>query len=370
MIYLDHAATTPLLPEVRAAMEPYLGELYFNPNALYRPAKRCQQAIEAARAQVAAAICARPDQIVFTAGGTEAINQVIFSIAAAGTASAPTLITSAFEHHAVLEPLRYLKREDYRVVELSPDPQGVIRPESLEAALDEGAALVSIMAVQNEVGTVQPIRALAEAAHAHGAPFLTDAIQGLGKIPLDVRELGVDYAAFSAHKIGGPKGIGALYARDPRTLQALVKGGGQERGLRSGTQDVAAIVGFAAAAALSCTPTAIQAHHDHLAGLRAHLLDALAPLGIAFPVLSSSVPDIIPLILPRASSQLAVLKLDEAGFCVSGGAACSSSSLAPSHVLTALGIDQDRAYRYLRVSPGPENTLADLDALTAALAQL
>ncbi|MDR1016293.1 MAG: cysteine desulfurase [Coriobacteriales bacterium] len=375
MIYLDHAATTPLLPEVQAAMRPWLAGAsedvgYANPNALYRAGREARQAIECARVQLAAALSARPDQIIFTGSGTEADNQAIFSAAQSGADrlrqvdSKPKLIVSAFEHHAVLNPARALRRFGFQVVELKPDRQGIVQPAVLDEAIDDATVLVAVMCVQNELGTLQPVAELARIAHQYGALFLSDAIQALGKVPLDLPALGVDFAAFSAHKLGGPKGVGALYVKDRRSLSPLIYGGGQESGMRSGTQNVAGIVGFGAAAEIGAQAARDPGQRQHLAGL-AERIAASATLATR-----SNLPDIVPLLLDHTSSETALLRLDEAGIAVSGGAACSAASLEPSHVLKAVGLDDDQAYRYLRVSLGPENTEAEVDALLSAIRDL
>jgi cysteine desulfurase len=423
--YLDYAATAPFRPEVLEAMMPWFGGLdggnFGNANTLYQEGKAARLALEEARASIAAAIGATPPEIIFTSGGTEANNAVIFGITAAlrerkgKDKCGNRLISSAIEHHAVLEPLKRLKRDDWKITLLKPDRDGYISPESLALELQGGedkkgtvlsclertdcgfvkngiqdkkepspfCPLVSVMAANNEIGTVQPIRELATLAHEHGALFHSDAVQVLGKLPFNVRELGVDAASFSAHKLGGPIGVGAIYLRSLTPFSPLIWGGGQEGKKRSGTQNVAAAVGFAKALELALSEQ--EAEAARLSNLRDHLAAELLKLDprisltidprLSLPHLSRGtglphLPNLLSFIVDGWESESLILALDSAGIAVSGGSACSTGSLEPSHVLTAIGMPKTKAQGVLRISLGHASTEADADALIRGLKQI
>ncbi|WP_080797711.1 cysteine desulfurase family protein [Arabiibacter massiliensis] len=387
-VYLDYAATAPLCEEAAAAMAPYQvpGRANLsvggNANSLHGPGRAAFEALEAARRSLARDLGAsRPSEIVLTSGATEADDAAVLGIAraaaaerrrrGAGAGFVPHFVTTAVEHDAVLAPAKRLEAEGFRVTRLAPNRQGFVEPAALEAALDADTVLVSVQAANSEVGSIQPIAELARAAHAAGALFHTDAVQALGKAPLDLGALGVDAASLSAHKVGGPKGMGALYlkARTPFEPQAV--GGGQEDGRRSGTQNVAGAVGFAAAA------HAVTGMLDEEAPRLRALRDALYARLAALPGVEATVrvdpgsagflPNIVHVLGDGLESETLILRLDMQGFGVSGGSACSSHSLEPSHVLRALGIDADRAHGALRVSMGRYTTREDVDAFAEAL---
>lgn len=384
-VYLDYAATAPLAPEAALAMEPFgvpgPANLAVNANAnsLYGAGRHAFDLMEGARRQVAAALGARrPDEIVFTSGATEADDAAIIGLVEAacqkrrlaGRGSAPVrVITSAIEHDAVLAPCRRLEGAGVEVVHLRPNRQGFVEARALEEALDENTVLVSVQAANSEVGAIQPIAELAALAHGAGALFHTDAVQALGKVPLALEELGVDAASFSAHKIGGPKGVGALYLKARTPFSPYLLGGGQESGRRSGTQNVAGIVGFAAA--LTATVAAAEDESARLRGLRDKLYAALADAGFTptvevEPGSRDFLPNIVHVLADDMESETMVLRFDQLGFCVAGGSACSSHSLEPSHVLKAMGIAGDEVYNALRVSMGRYTTESDIDAFVAA----
>lgn len=388
-VYLDYAATAPLCEEAAAAMAPYFvpGRANLaaggNANSLHAPGRAAFAALEDARKSIARDLGARrPDEIVFTGGATEADDAALLGIAQAAAderrrrgagAFAPHVVVTAVEHDAVLAPAKRLEAQGFRVTRLVPDRQGFVEVRALEAALDDDVVLVSVQAANSEVGSVQPIAELARVAHAAGALFHTDAVQALGKVPVNLQELDVDAASFSAHKVGGPKGVGALYLRARTPFQAYAIGGGQESGRRSGTQNVAGIVGFAAAVRAAC---AMQ--EDEAARLRALRDKLYAQLG-AFDAVEATVdvepgsrdflPSIVHVLVDGLESETLILRFDMQGFGVSGGSACSSHSLEPSHVLRALGIDADRAHGALRISLGRYTTEADVDAFVAATAK-
>lgn len=388
-VYLDYAATAPLCEEAAAAMAPYFvpGRANLaaggNANSLHASGRAAFAALEDARKSIARDLGARrPDEIVFTGGATEADDAALLGVAQAAaderrrrgaSAFAPHVVVTAVEHDAVLAPAKRLEAQGFRVTRLVPDRQGFVEVRALEAALDDDVVLVSVQAANSEVGSIQPIAELARVAHAAGALFHTDAVQALGKVPVNLQELDVDAASFSAHKVGGPKGVGALYLRARTPFQAYAIGGGQEGGRRSGTQNVAGIVGFAAAVRAACTM-----QKDEAARLRALRDKLYAQLG-AFDAVEATVdvetgsrdflPNIVHVLVDGLESETLILRFDMQGFGVSGGSACSSHSLEPSHVLRALGIDADRAHGALRISLGRYTTEADVDAFVAATAK-
>ena len=385
-VYLDWAATAPLSEVALGAMHPYLTTglanlaLGMNANSLHAPGRAAFEAMEVARRRIAKDLGAsRPAEIVFTSGATEADNMAVRGIAMGETAArrkrlgksfSPQVVVSAIEHDAVLSCARALEQEGFAVAYVKPDRNGFVQPEALATALSPQTVLVSVQMANSEVGAIQPIAKLAALAHEAGALFHTDAVQALGKVPVDVGALGVDAASFSAHKIGGPKGVGALYlkVRTPFAPQAL--GGGQEDGRRSGTQNVCGIVGFAAACheAVSRQPEEQQ----RLAALRDELYAQLAKAeGVRCTVDCQPgddrfLPSIVHVLVKGMESETLVLRLDDKGFGVSGGSACSSHSLAPSHVLRAMDISADDAYGALRVSMGTLTCEDDIRGFLAA----
>lgn len=386
-VYLDYAATAPLCEEAAAAMAPYFvpGRANLaaggNANSLHAPGRAAFAALEDARKSVARDLGARrPDEIVFTSGATEADDAALLGIAQAAAEErrrrgaggfTPHVVVTAVEHDAVLAPAKRLEAQGFRVTRLVPNRQGFVEARALEEALDDDAVLVSVQAANSEVGSIQPIAELARIAHGAGALFHTDAVQALGKAPVNLQELDVDAASFSAHKVGGPKGVGALYLRARTPFQAYAIGGGQEAGRRSGTQNVAGIVGFAAAVRAACAMQKDEA--ARLRGLRDRLyaqlgaLDAVEATVDVEPGSCDFLPNIVHVLVDGLESETLILRFDMQGFGVSGGSACSSHSLEPSHVLRALGIDADRAHGALRISMGRYTTEADVDAFVAAM---
>jgi cysteine desulfurase len=369
-VYLDHAATTPLDPRVRHAMEPYLDGVFGNPSSLHWAGRQAHDAVEAGRREVAALLGARPTEIVFTASGTESDNLAV--LGALGAMQGPKhVITSAFEHPAVLEPCRFLERQGVEVTYLPVSPEGIVAPEALAAALRPTTRLVSVMAANNVVGTIQPITELAALAHEAGALFHTDAVQAAGKLPLDVGRTPVDLLSLSAHKLHGPKGIGALYVRPGVELAPIVYGGGQERGLRSATENVAAIVGFGQAALLARAEMGEES--ARLVGLRERVLAAVTDQ-IDNAYLIGHPYQRLPGYLcfgfsgQEADAIRLLFALDDAGIAVSSGSACSAHNAGePSYVLTAMGFDTIRARGSLRISMGRFTSDGDIDQLLTAL---
>ena len=387
-IYLDHAATTPLHPAVLDTMLPWMGLNlaggYGNTSSLYYEAKKARQALDEARATVAELIGATAPEIVFTSGGTESNNMLVTGITQGvrnklgQNKGGNLVITSAFEHPSILEPVRALKRSGWQTEFLTPNSDGLIEAEKLEAALerqdkDAPATLITIMTANNEIGSIQPIAELAQIAHAHGALFHTDAVQALGKIPFDVELLNIDAASFSGHKFAGPKGVGAIYLRSLTPLRAQQLGGGQERDMRSGTVNVAGAIGFAHALDLSYRKMAEE--RKRLSELRDQLAHALCSISskvslVVDPEVVPTLPHILSILVEGHESQSLILALDEKGFAVSGGSACSSGLIDPSHVLLSMGIAKTKAQTALRISLGTITHASDIVAFVMAFAEI
>lgn len=379
MPYLDHAATTPLREEVLDAMLPYLRSEFGNPSSLHGPGRRARVAVERARGRVAAVLGAEPAEVVFTSGGTEGDNLALRGVLtgeAGRQTGRPGLVTGATEHDAVLGTARALSAEGHPVAILAPGPGGALDVDAVAQTLTPETGLVSAMWVNNETGAVSPLAALADAAHAAGARFHSDAVQAAGLFDLDVGAQGVDLLTLSGHKVGGPKGVGALYVRAGTPFGGVQTGGSQERRRRGGTENVAAIVGFAEALARADAERA--AHADRLAALRDGLLGCLRQrVGGALVV--NTPPDAAPHILnvsfpPRegrpVDGEMLLLGLDLEGVQVSAGSACSSGALAPSHVLLALGVPRETAGATLRISFGRSTTAEDVAAAAAAIGRV
>jgi cysteine desulfurase len=369
-MYVDHAATTPVRPDVLAAMLPYFAEQWGNPSSLYGPGRRAAQAVARARATVADVLgCAR-EEVIFTGSGSEGANLAIKGAAmAAGLDGKRHLITSRVEHHAVLDTCRWLARFcGFRLTELDVDECGAIDLAQLEAALTEDTALVSLMYANNEVGTVEPLRGVVEIAHARGVPVHTDAVQAALHLSLDVEALGVDLLSIAAHKFYGPKGVGALYVRGGTRLLPQTQGGGQERGRRSGTENVAGIVGLAEALALAQDERARAA--PGLNCLSQRLLSEL-PSRISDTRVTGHQTNRLPGHASFAFRDVEIanvlLALDQRDIWASSGSACTSSSTEPSHVLVAVGVPRDYVFGALRITFGATNSMSDVDTLLEVL---
>jgi cysteine desulfurase len=359
-IYLDHNATTPLAPEVFDAMLPFLREDYGNASSLHWFGQRARAAVEEAREQVGALIGAEPSEIVFTASGTESDNAALRGVAARATPPRHAVVTTKVEHHAVLRTAEALRREGVPVVLVEVDGEGRVDPERLGATVDEGTALVSVMLGNNETGVIQPVDRIARIAHERGALVHCDAVQAAGRTPLDVRELDVDLLTLSAHKIYGPKGVGALYVRRGTPLAPLVRGGGQERSRRAGTVNVPGAVAFGAAAALA--RARLQADADRLRRVRDRLEAQLLALpGTARNGNEPRVVNTTNVSFAGCEAEGLLMALDLAGLAVSTGAACDAGAVEPSHVLRAMGLPPERAQSSLRFSVGRGTTEEQVD---------
>lgn len=367
-VYLDHAATTPLDPEVLEAMLPYLREDFGNPSSLHRFGQRARGAIDEARSRVASLIGARDAEIVFTGSGTEADNLAIFGaiVAASTRVDGPArsdLVTSSIEHHAILRSAKSLDRSKHKVTLARANEAGEVDLGDLEAAVDHATALVSVMSANNETGVIQPIKEVVRIARPQGALVHTDAVQAVGKVRIDVGELGVDLLTASAHKIHGPKGVGALYIRSGTRMTALMRGGSQERNRRAGTENVAGIVGFGKAAELAQSRIAGDA--TRVAELRNRLERALVSNGNGTVSVNGGTDSRIfsttSLSFAGVSGEDMLIALDLAGIAVSTGAACAAGSPEPSHVLKAMGLSRERVNGSLRFSLGRGTTAEEID---------
>ncbi|MCL2838770.1 MAG: cysteine desulfurase NifS [Oscillospiraceae bacterium] len=362
-IYLDHAATSPLKSEVLDVMMPYLTENFGNPSAeFYKEGRDAKIAVETAREHVAQAIGASVKEIYFTASGTESDNWAICGFARLNKHKGNHIITCSIEHHAVLHPCQQLEKEGFSVTYLKPDKFGRVSPNDIAAAINEQTILISIMFANNEIGTIQPIAEIGAIARARNIAFHTDAVQAIDTIPIDVDKLGVDTLSLSAHKFGGPKGVGALYIRSGTNAGSIMFGGAQERGRRAGTENVAGIVGLGAAIEIAAENAATKA--DKLKILRDKLIDRVL----------AEIPEVI--LNGHPTERLAgntnfcfryiegeglLLMLDMKGIAASSGSACTSGSLDPSHVLLGIGLEHEIAHGSLRLSLGEETTPQDID---------
>jgi cysteine desulfurase len=368
-IYLDHNATTPVHPAVLEAMLPYLGSEFGNASSPHYFGQRARQAIEGAREAVAALLRARSSEIVFTSGGTEADNAAILGVVGLGllaqtqSARSPVhVITTAIEHDAVLNVCRALESRGASVSYVPAGRDGLVSPDAIRCALRPETALISVMHANNEIGTLQPIEEIGQIGAEADIPFHTDAVQSAGKIPIDVNRFGVDLLSLSAHKFYGPKGVGALFVRKGVELDPLLHGGGNERGRRAGTENVAAIVGLGKACELA--RSGIAEATVHLCELRNRLeqgLLARIPGARVNGDPARRAPNTLSLMLPGVESESLVIALDLAGLACSAGAACSSGAVDPSHVLTSIGLTPAEARSTLRLSVGRPNTREEID---------
>jgi len=379
-IYLDHTATTPLDERVFEAMRPYFAETFGNASSVHSFGREAKAALERARETIAQAIGAHSGEVFFTSGGTESDNFALRGAALAGRKKGKKhIITSAAEHHAVLEPCEALKEEGFEVTVLPVDAHGLVTPDQVRDAITTETCIVSIMHANNEVGTIYPIKEIAAVAHERGVLVHTDAVQTLGKIPVNVRELDVDLMTLSAHKLYGPKGIGALYVRRGTEIEPILYGGGQERGKRPGTENVPLAVGFAKAVELAITE--MPTEMPRLASLRRHLESRIReefPAAMINGHPSRHLPHILNMSFDSAKLNLdgdaLVMNMDLQGVAVTSGSACTSGSMQPSHVLLAMGRDVKTAKATLRFAFGRSNTMDDIaivvERLHAVLAQM
>ncbi len=363
-VYVDNAATTAMSDRAIEAMTPYLKGVYGNPSSLHSVGQTAKEALDGARARIAKCINCEPREIYFTSGGSEADNQAIRSAAANGARKGKKhIITTVFEHHAVLHPLKKLEKEGFEVTYLGVHANGLITAEEVAAAIRPDTALVTVMFANNEIGTIQPIAEIGKICRERGVIFHTDAVQAVGHVPVDCAALGVDMLSLSAHKFHGAKGVGALYVRRGVPLQTFVEGGAQERGKRAGTENLAGIASMAAALEEACEK--MQAVSAKERELRDRLIDGL--LKIPHSRLNgdreSRLPSNVNMCFEGIEGESLLLLLDAKGICASSGSACTSGSLDPSHVLLALGLPHEVAHGSLRLSLSSENTREDVEII-------
>ena len=371
MIYLDNAATTKTAPEVVEAMLPYFSELYGNPSSVYQFSQKSKEAIAASRETIAGALGAKPEEIYFTAGGTEADNWAIKAAAEAYRAKGNHIITSKIEHHAVLHTCQWLEKQGYEVTYLDVDESGIVKLDQLKKAVRPETILISIMFANNEIGTIQPVKEIGQIAREHGILFHTDAVQAFGQIPIQVDELGIDMLSSSGHKLNGPKGIGFLYIRKGVKIRSFIHGGAQERKRRAGTENVPGSVGYGAA-----VERAVRTMEERTAmerKLRDHLIDRVlheVPYTRLNGHRTRRLPNNANFSFQFVEGESLLIMLDMEGICGSSGSACTSGSLDPSHVLLAIGLPHEIAHGSLRLTLSEETTEEELDYVVEAIKKI
>ena len=365
-IYADNAATTKLDIDAFEAMKPFLLDEYGNASQPYSFARKPKQALKEARATIAQCINAEPEEIFFTSGGTESDNWAIKGVVFADSQK-KAIITSQIEHHAVLKTCEDIEKFGCSVAYLPVTKEGVVTEEALSSAITPNTLLVSVMFANNEIGTIEPIKQLCEIAHRNGVLFHTDAVQAVGHIPIDVKELGVDMLSASAHKFNGPKGIGFLYIKKGTLVASYASGGAQEFGMRAGTENIASIVGMAVALKKNCDNLAKNI--QHMEKLESQLLDNLSYSGLDFVRNGSPyhIPGNISLSFKNADGEALLHRLDLMGICVSTGAACDTINTQTSHVLAAIGLNQEYAQGTIRISLGVQNSNQEIELIANAL---
>ncbi len=370
-IYMDHGATTPVDPLVVDAMLPYFTETFGNASSLHSFGQEATSALEQSRQQVAASIGAKPEEIIFTSGGTESDNLAIKGIAYRNSGKGKHIITSTIEHPAILNTCAYLEKEGFDVTYVPADSDGIIDMDELKKAIRDDTILISVMHANNEIGTIQPISDISKLAKEKSIYLHTDAVQSFGKIAVNVDELGVDMLSMSSHKIYGPKGVGALYVRKGTLLQALAHGGSHERSMRAGTENISGIVGFAKAVALA--DERLVDDEKHMTQLRDSLIgkvmDSIDDVELSGHP-TNRLPNNVNLRFSFIEGESMLLFLDMKGIAISTGSACSSKSLEPSHVLTAIGLRPEDSHGSLRITLGKDNTQEEVDYVVDALVEV
>lgn len=367
-IYLDHAATTYIKPAVFEAMLPYLNTYYGNPSSIYAMARTTETAVDESRERVAKALNAAKDEIFFTGGGSEADNWALKGIAFAHKHRGNHIITSQIEHHAILHTCQFLEKNGFAVTYLPVNSEGFVDLDALKRAITDKTILVSIMFANNEIGTIEPIKEIAAICRERKVLFHTDAVQAAGHIPIDVNDLQVDLLSLAAHKFYGPKGVGVLYVRRGVKLENLIHGGGQERGKRAGTENIAGIVGLGKALELAVDD--LPEENKRLIKLRNKLIDGLTRIPYSRlngPVGDKRAPGNVNVAFEFIEGESMLLLLDHQGISASSGSACTSGSLDPSHVLLAIGLPHEKAHGSLRLTLGSGTTEEDIDYVVAVL---
>lgn len=366
-VYMDNAATTPVSPAVLEKMLPYFSECYGNANSIHSTGLDARKALNAARKKVAAALNCNPEEVYFTSGGSESDNWALKGVAFANRKKGNHIITSAIEHHAILHTCEWLEKQGFEITYVPVDADGMVNPADVEAAITDKTILISIMAANNEIGTIEPIEEIAKIAHAHHVLFHTDAVQAIGAIPVDVRAIGCDLLSLSGHKFHGPKGVGALYIKQGTRIDNLIHGGAQERGRRASTENVAGIVGMAEAIELATANIPEKA--ARISALRDQLIDGLT----ALPYVrlnghrTKRLPGNVNVSVRFIEGESLLLRLDLAGVAASSGSACTSGSLDPSHVLLAIGLPHEIAHGSLRLSLSDTTTQEEVDYVLSVL---
>ena len=362
MIYMDHSATTPVKKEVLEEMLPYFSEFYGNPSSVYQLSSKSKLAIDKAREQVAKGMGAKKNEIYFTGGGSETDNWAIKGIAYRHREKGNHIITTKIEHHAVLHTCEYLQKQGFEVTYLDVDEYGMVRLEELEASIKDNTILISIMFANNEIGTIQPIKEIGEIARKHKVLFHTDAVQAVGSVKIDVNEMNIDLLSMSAHKLYGPKGVGALYIRQGTRIDPLIAGGAQERNKRAGTENIAGIVGTGKAVELAYEH--LEENNSKLISLRERLIKGIQD-NISHVRLNGHpekrLPGNVNFCFQFIEGEALLLSLDMVGVAGSSGSACTSGSLDPSHVLLSIGLPHEIAHGSLRLSLGLSNTEEEVD---------
>lgn len=370
IVYMDHAATTYAAPEVVEAMLPYFSEKFGNPSSVYGIGQENKAAVDEARAKVAAAINAEPNEIYFTAGGTESDNWVLKGVAFANIRKGKHIITTAVEHHAILHAAEWLQSQGFEVTYLPVDQYGMVSPADVEKAIRPDTILISVMYANNEVGTIQPIAEIGAIARAHGIYFHTDAVQAVGHVPIDVKAEHIDMLSLSGHKFYGPKGIGVLYIRRGVRIQNLLHGGAQESRHRAGTENVAGIVGLGAA--IERSVAAMPEESARLTAMRDHMIRELLKIPASHlnghP--TQRLPNNVNITFEYIEGEGILLLLNMFGICASTGSACNSASLEPSHVLTAMGVPHEIAHGSVRLTLGERNTEEDVSYVLEKLPEV
>lgn len=370
-IYLDHAATTPVSKAVLEAMLPFFTESFGNASSVYGTGREARKAVETARRQVAAAIGAEPRDILFTGGGSESDNLAVKGTAFALQEKGKHIITTAVEHPAVLNTCKWLEKQGFEVTYLRPDTEGRIRPEDVLEAIREDTILISVMAANNEIGTLEPVEKIGKIAREKGIAFHIDAVQAVGAVPVDVNTWNADLLSLSAHKFNGPKGIGALYVRRGTRLDRLIHGGEQERGLRAGTENVPAIVGLGKA--IEDAVSGLAENAERTKALRDRLTEGIlsaVPGAKLNGPREGRLPNNCSVSFDRIDGEALLLRLDLAGIAGSSGSACTAGSQEISHVLKAIGLTEEQAKGSLRLTVGPENTEEEIDETVRALKEI
>ncbi|MBQ2957517.1 MAG: cysteine desulfurase NifS [Clostridia bacterium] len=370
-IYMDNAATTRVTEPVAQAMLPYLTEVFGNPSSVHAFGRDARRALDNARAQVAAALNAKPNEIYFTGCGTESDNWAIRGTAYARRDKGNHIITSAIEHHAVLHTCEQLEKEGFRVTYLPVDEEGLIRIEDLKAAITPETILITIMTANNEIGTIQPIKEIGAIAKENGIRFHTDAVQAIGSVKIDVKDMNIDMLSLSGHKFHAPKGVGVLYVRNGVRLERLIQGGAQERTQRAGTENLASIVALGKAIELATAN--IDAHNEKLTAMRDRLIDGILetiPETRLNGHRTQRLPGNVNVSVRYIEGEALLLSLDLKGIAASSGSACTSGSLDPSHVLLAIGLPHEIAHGSLRLSLSEENTMEEVEYVIATLKEI